>query len=62
MTPVSNKPFKGSKVQGFNRIFIGLLFLTLELLNPLNLEPSGGADAAFLSRQNHLDDRRLESR
>ena len=29
---------KGSKVQGFNRIFIGLLFLTLELLNPLNLE------------------------
>ena len=31
-------PFKGSKVQRFNRIFFGLLFLTLELLNPLNLE------------------------
>jgi tripartite-type tricarboxylate transporter receptor subunit TctC len=32
------KPFKSSKVQGFKRIFFGLLFLTLELLNPLNLE------------------------
>ena len=32
------KLFKRSKVQGFNRNFIGLLFLTLELLNPLNLE------------------------
>src|SRR4026208_2615724 len=32
-------PFKRSKVQGFNRILSGLLFLSLELLNPLNLEP-----------------------
>jgi tripartite-type tricarboxylate transporter receptor subunit TctC len=30
---------KSSKVQGFNRIACGFLFLTLELLNPLNLEP-----------------------
>ena len=38
MTGGFQDSFKGSKVQGFNRIFIGLLFLTLELLNPLNLE------------------------
>jgi tripartite-type tricarboxylate transporter receptor subunit TctC len=31
--------FKSSKVQEFNRIYLGFLFLTLELLNPLNLEP-----------------------
>lgn len=30
--------FKSSKVQGFNRILLGLLFFTLEPLNPLNLE------------------------
>ena len=30
--------FKSSKVQGFNRIVLGLLFFTLEPLNPLNLE------------------------
>ena len=34
------KPFKGSKVQALNRILIGLLFLTLKLLHPLNLEPT----------------------
>jgi tripartite-type tricarboxylate transporter receptor subunit TctC len=30
--------FTGSKVQGFNQILFGIFFLTLELLNPLNLE------------------------
>jgi tripartite-type tricarboxylate transporter receptor subunit TctC len=30
--------FKSSKVQGFKRILFGIPFLTLELLNPLNLE------------------------
>jgi tripartite-type tricarboxylate transporter receptor subunit TctC len=34
-----NKPFKSSKVQGFNRIGV-VLILTLEFLNPLNLEPA----------------------
>ena len=46
------KPLKGSlrraqglrlskaKVQAFNRIVLGVLFLTLELLSPLNLEPT----------------------
>ncbi len=42
------KLFKGSKVQGFNRIFIGFLILTLELLNPLNLEQAFGTADAFL--------------
>ena len=31
-------PFKSSRVQAFNRSLFGVLFLTLELLNPLNLE------------------------
>jgi tripartite-type tricarboxylate transporter receptor subunit TctC len=31
--------FKSSKVQEFNRILLGILFLALEHLNPLNLEP-----------------------
>ena len=30
--------FKSSKVQRFNRIVLGFLLLTLEHLNPLNLE------------------------
>ena len=30
--------FKSSKVKGFNRIVLGFLLLTLEHLNPLNLE------------------------
>jgi tripartite-type tricarboxylate transporter receptor subunit TctC len=30
--------FKSAKVQGFNRILFGVLFLTLELLNPMKLE------------------------
>src|ERR671924_2216868 len=30
---------KSSNVQGFNRVLFGIVFLTLELLNPLNLEP-----------------------
>ena len=34
------KPFKGSKVQGFNRMILAVLFLTFELLNPLSLEPT----------------------
>jgi tripartite-type tricarboxylate transporter receptor subunit TctC len=33
------KSFKSSKVQGFNRVVFGILFLSLEHLNPLNLEP-----------------------
>ena len=33
-------PFKSSKVQGFNPLLFGFFILTLELLNPLNLEPS----------------------
>ena len=32
------KPIKSSEVQGFNRILVGLVFLTLELLNPFDLE------------------------
>src|SRR6188474_3496806 len=39
--------FKRSKVQGFNRILFGLLFLTFELLNPLNLEPAAAQQAPF---------------
>jgi tripartite-type tricarboxylate transporter receptor subunit TctC len=39
--------FKRSKVQGFNRILFGLLFLTLELLNPLNLEPAAAQPTPF---------------
>ena len=38
--------FKGSRVQGFHRILMGVLFLTLELLNPLNLERAA-AQAPF---------------
>ena len=40
-------PFKGSKVQGFNRILMGALCLTLELLNPLNLEPAAAQQTPF---------------
>ena len=40
-------PFKSSKVQGFNRILFGVLFLTLELLNPLNLEPAAAQTPPF---------------
>jgi tripartite-type tricarboxylate transporter receptor subunit TctC len=40
-------PFKSSKVQGFNRILAGVLFLTLELLNPLNLEPAAAQTPPF---------------
>ena len=42
-----HKPFKGSKVQVFNRVRVGLLFLTLELLNPLNLEPAAAQTPPF---------------
>src|SRR6188474_3798689 len=42
-----HKPFKGSKVQVFNRVRVGLLFLTLELLNPLNLEPAASQTPPF---------------
>src|SRR6266498_3172643 len=38
MNNLSKSQFKGSKVQVFNRILFGFLFLTLELLNPLNVE------------------------
>ena len=37
----------GSKVQGFNRTLIGFLFLTLELLNPLHLEPASAQQTPF---------------
>ena len=40
-------PFKGSSVRGFNRILFGFLILTLELLNPLNLERAS-AQAHFI--------------
>ena len=40
-------PFKSSKVQGFNRIVLGFFFLTLELLNPLNLEPAAAQTPPF---------------
>ena len=40
--------FKGSKVQGFNRILFGVLFLTLELLNPLNLERASAQSDHFI--------------
>ena len=39
--------FKSSKVQGFNRILLGVLFLILELLNPLNLEPAAAQTPPF---------------
>ena len=39
MSRVMTKAFKSSNVQGFNRILFGILFLALEHLNPLNLEP-----------------------
>lgn len=39
--------FKSSGVRGFNRILFGLLFLTLEFLNPLNLEPVAAQTAPF---------------
>jgi len=39
--------FKSSKVQGFNRFLLGFVFLTLELLNPLNLEPAAAQTPAF---------------
>ena len=47
MTHGEKHPFKGSKVQGFNQIFIGLLFLTIELLNPLNLERAAAQTPPF---------------
>ena len=40
-------PFKSSRVQGFNRIIVGILVLTLELLNPLNLEPAAAQAPPF---------------
>jgi len=36
-----------AKVQGVNRILVGVLFLTLELLNPLNLEPASAQQTPF---------------
>src|SRR5687768_9162807 len=38
--------FKNLKVQEFNRILVGFLFLTLELLNSLNLEPASAQQTA----------------
>ena len=40
-------PINRSRVQGFNRIIIGIFFLTLELLNPLNLEPAAAQAPPF---------------
>ena len=39
--------FKSSKVQGFNRILLGFLVLTLELLNPLNLERASAQQTPY---------------
>ena len=39
--------FKSSRVQGFNRILFSVLFLTLELLNPLNLELASAQQTPF---------------
>src|SRR6266542_1795873 len=39
--------FKSLKVQGFNRISLGFLFLTLKLLNPLNFEPAAAQTPPF---------------
>ena len=38
---------KSSRVQSFNRIVFGFLILTLELLNPLNLEPAAAQTPPF---------------
>jgi tripartite-type tricarboxylate transporter receptor subunit TctC len=40
-------PFKSSRVQAFNRIIAGILFLSLELLNPLNLESAAAQTPPF---------------
>ena len=42
-----NHWFKSSKVQGFNRILLGFLFLILELLNPLNLERASAQQTPY---------------
>ena len=42
-----NESFKSSKVQGFNRILFGWLFLTFELLNPLNVEPASAQQTPY---------------
>ncbi len=39
--------FKRSRVQGFNRIAFGSLFLALEFLHPLNLEPAAAQTPPF---------------
>ena len=39
--------FKSLKAQEFNRILVGFLFLTLELLNPLNVEPAAAQPSPF---------------
>ncbi len=39
--------FKSSRVQSFNRIVFGFLVLTLELLNPFNLEPASAQQTPF---------------
>src|SRR5215203_5372833 len=38
--------FKSPKVQEFNRILVGFFFLTIELLNSLNLEPASAQQTA----------------
>src|SRR6185295_12525166 len=47
MNHLQQKLFKSSKVQGFNRIASGFLFLTLELLNPLNLERASAQQTPY---------------
>ena len=42
-----NHWFKRSKVQGFNRILFGFLFLVLELLNPLKLERASAQQTPY---------------
>jgi tripartite-type tricarboxylate transporter receptor subunit TctC len=44
------KLFKGSMVQKLNRIIFGFLLLTLEILNPLNLEQASGQTPFYQGR------------
>ena len=42
-----NRQLKGSSVQGFNQIVAGLLFLTFELLNLLNIERASAQQTPY---------------
>jgi tripartite-type tricarboxylate transporter receptor subunit TctC len=47
MIRATRHSFKGSKVQGFNRMLMGFLFLTLELVNALIIEPAAAQTPPF---------------